>query len=345
MSIDDDAKLLSDYIQSLHDFKFFEPPYPYGHMGATITDAMLQAGTTWETVVKPRVENLRLHYPEAKTTMGFFHLLQSVGPRELLRWNDPEKPNRVLGLTSFFVEEGTETEAELKNWLEDDANIARLKRLRGIGNKTSDYLKMLSGIPTCAVDIHLIRFLNNAGIEIDINKYLEARKIINRAADLMGVNKSILDNGIWKYMSEVKVKKICRTGNRRSMDNPCLRRFPKKETMPRIWTLGHPSKRTQFDYTGDVDNGVILQFSGNPRISSEFFKAILNEFRGRRIAGGFSMTDPVSGGLGEWLQNNSNRLNPVGLTPRHATFIAAILAHEGFITSDLDGNTVYLDFP
>ena len=115
--------------------------------------------------------------------------------------------------------------------------------------------------------------------------------------------------------------------------------------MPRIWTLGHPSIRTEFEYSGDVSRGVILHFSGNPPISSEFFQAILNEFRGRTIKGGFSMTDPISGGLGEWIQNNSNHLNPVSLTPRHSSFIAAILVHKGLITSNLVGHRVYLNFP
>ena len=113
---------------------------------------------------------------------------------------------------------------------------------------------------------------------------------------------------------------------------------------PIIWTLGHPSRRKQFEYSGDVSKGVILHFSGNPHISSNFFQAILNEFRGRTIKGGFSMTDPISGGLGEWIQNNSTRLNPVSLTPRHGSFIAAILVHEGFITSNLVGHRVYLNF-
>lgn len=115
--------------------------------------------------------------------------------------------------------------------------------------------------------------------------------------------------------------------------------------MPKIWTLGHPSIRTEFEYSGDVSKGVILHFSSNPHISSEFFQAILNEFRGRTIKGGFSMTDPISGGLGEWIQNNSKPINPINLTPRHGSFIAAILVHEGFITSNLVGNRVYLNFP
>lgn len=209
MNVENKAELVQGYIHSLSDFEFFEPPYPYGHMGATITDAMLQAGTTWETVVKPRVQDLRANYPEAKTATGFFKLLQGVGPRELLKWNHPEKPNRVLGATSFFVERGIENETDLKAWLQNDSNVIRLKELRGVGNKTADYFRMLSGIPTCAVDIHLIRFLNNAGIEININSYSEAKKIIYKAADNMGISKSMLDYSIWKYMSGEKAKKHC----------------------------------------------------------------------------------------------------------------------------------------
>ena len=56
------------------------------------------------------------------------------------------------------------------------------------------------------------------------------------------------------------------------------------------------------------------------------------------------MTAPTSDGLGEWVQNNSRRLNKVSLTPRHASFIAAILVSEGKITSRLRGNAVYLHF-
>ena len=56
------------------------------------------------------------------------------------------------------------------------------------------------------------------------------------------------------------------------------------------------------------------------------------------------MTIPKVGGLGEWVETNSSLLNSVKLSPRHASFIAAILEYEGFITSSLDGNTVMLHF-
>ncbi len=115
--------------------------------------------------------------------------------------------------------------------------------------------------------------------------------------------------------------------------------------MPKIWTLGSTNRRTQFSYTGNVSTGVTLLFTGKPYISPEFFKAILTRFNGSTIAGGFSMTDPTPGGLGQWVAENSRRLNDTSLTPRHTSFIAAILVHEGLITSSLKGNAVYLYFP
>ena len=99
-----------------------------------------------------------------------------------------------------------------------------------------------------------------------------------------------------------------------------------------------------FSYDGNIGAGVVLNFTGNPRVVPQFFRAILNEFRGRRIPGGFSMTSPTPGGLGEWVQLNSPNLNTIHLSPRHASFIAAILVNEGLITSSLEGNAVYLQF-
>ncbi len=107
--------------------------------------------------------------------------------------------------------------------------------------------------------------------------------------------------------------------------------------MPTIWTLGSPAKRAQFSYDGNVEEGVIIHFSGNPRVSADFFRAIIHEFQGRSVPGGFHMTKPTSGGLGEWVSENSGKLNVAKLSPRHASFIAAILKHEGKIRSSLEG--------
>jgi hypothetical protein len=105
--------------------------------------------------------------------------------------------------------------------------------------------------------------------------------------------------------------------------------------MPTIPTL---AKRKEFNYSGDALSGVILHFEADVPISANLFKAILQNFKGQKIPGGFCMTSPTRGGLGEWVQQNSN------LSPRHASHIAAILVHEGLINSSLEGKSVYLHF-
>jgi hypothetical protein len=115
--------------------------------------------------------------------------------------------------------------------------------------------------------------------------------------------------------------------------------------MPTIHTLGHPSTRTEFTYSGSVKEGVTLHFDkANKFISSDFFRAILKCFKGSSIPGGFSMTDPTPTGLGIWVEYYSEQINPVRLYSRHASFIAAILKYEGCVTSSLQGNAVMLHF-
>ncbi len=94
-----------------------------------------------------------------------------------------------------------------------------------------------------------------------------------------------------------------------------------------VWTLGHPSKRTQFSYTGSISTSVTLVQSGKPTIDCALFGGALNTFRGRTNKGGFKEDDPPRGRFGEWVQNESKgkRLTGRALTPRHGSFIAAIL--------------------
>lgn len=200
------AKALVAYIGTLPDFRIETENLPYGHMGATITDAMLQSGLTWETTVKPRLDKVR-KYPQAKTTSGFLALLKMAGINNLLDWKDSEKPGRILGVTQYFKDEGIETEPDLKNWFEKPGNDGKLLKLRGIGPKTLDYFKKLADIAGCAVDRHLREFVNKAGIAVRSDE--EVKRIVDRAADLMGIDKSDFDLSIWRYMSERKRASAC----------------------------------------------------------------------------------------------------------------------------------------
>jgi len=207
------AETLIRYVRSLPDFQLLNKmDGQYDHMGATITDAMLQAGMNYETVVRPRVRRVRDQYPQAKTTSGFASCLAAVGPAAMLNWTGVEKLGRITGVTAFFLAEGIETEGDLARWLGEPDNVERLKQLRGIGNKTADYLKILVGLPTSAVDRHLFRLLALAGI--NAADYNAAQTIIHRAADLLDWNRALFDHSIWKYMS-TQIKSASRTSPQR----------------------------------------------------------------------------------------------------------------------------------
>ena len=74
--------------------------------------------------------------------------------------------------------------------------------MRGIGPKTIEYIKILIGSQTTAVDRHVMRLLSEAGL--NISSYDEARNILNLAADILGVERVIFDHSIWQYMSSGK---------------------------------------------------------------------------------------------------------------------------------------------
>lgn len=84
------------------------------------------------------------------------------------------------------------------------------------------------------------------------------------------------------------------------------------------------------------------------RGTRSFHLSFTNQFVKTLLAGKLKVdlacTNPTPGGLGKWIQENSKKYG-CSLSPRHGSFIAAILAHEGYITSEVDGNTIILYFP
>lgn len=171
----------------------------YGHIGATISDTILQAGLNYKTVVKPRVDQLAREFPEGKTTSGFINLIAFYGLSRLVRWDHPEKPRRIMDLTWFIANEGIETEGELSAWLRDSANCRQLLNLNGVGPKTVDYLKMLVGISSIPVDRHIRSFVRLAGLRY--TRYDDVQRVVEIAADVLAVNRSSFDKAIWSYFA------------------------------------------------------------------------------------------------------------------------------------------------
>jgi hypothetical protein len=201
MDILADARRVADYIVTLDGFTIStRKVQPYGHMGATITDSILQAGVNYRTVVEPRVRQVLHKYPEAKTSTAFLSVIEYYGAGGVLSWRHPEKPRRVHVLTSYFVSMNVQTEACLRELLLDTGRCEELLKIKGIGPKTVDYLKRFAGISAVAVDRHLRRFIYSAGVRRAA--YDEVRLVVAYAADLLRVPRCSLDHAIWTYLSK-----------------------------------------------------------------------------------------------------------------------------------------------
>jgi hypothetical protein len=200
MNIRDKATALTAHLKSLDDFVVVaDVDGIYNHMGATIVDAILQAGTSYDTVARPRIRRILEVYPIAVTTSAFLGLLHDVGPKTVLSWRDDEKPNRVVALAVFLRDRNVETEYALSAWLADEAHRPDLLSVRGVGPKTVDYLKILVGGQTAAVDRYVYSLFEGAGIPV--SGYDEARDTLNATADNMGFAWVTLDHSVWRFMS------------------------------------------------------------------------------------------------------------------------------------------------
>ena len=174
----------------------------YNHMGATLADAALQANNHYKTTVKPRVQKILKKYPDAKRTSDMIKIVKTVeDAKTFLDWKGGERAKRFLELLTLFENERVECESNLKDWLSIPKNQAWLQTIYGIGPKTVDYLQILAGTSTNAIDRHLLRFLEKAGIRTK-NNYQEAHDIINKAAEKLDIDPAHFDHSIWTYMSE-----------------------------------------------------------------------------------------------------------------------------------------------
>ena len=195
------ARKLADYLNKLPDFVISKHNgYDKESMGAIIADAVLQAGLNYRTVVAPRVKRILNDYPDAATTLGFLETIDRFGCDVILRWNHPEKPRRVQSLALLLENEQVETKDQLRDWLKNDVNSEKLRAIPGIGPKTIDYLKNLSGLSAIAIDRHIRRLAFEAGIII--TDYRTLRKVVEFTADLLDVPQNDLDHSIWLYMSK-----------------------------------------------------------------------------------------------------------------------------------------------
>jgi hypothetical protein len=200
MTMSDSEKLVQ-YIRSLPEFVIYTTiDGDYNHIGATVADAILQANNRYATNVKPRVQRILETYPLAETTSSVLCLLKEIRATEFLSWRGEDRAECFCRVLELFASEHIESEVDLRAWLLENANLPKLRSIKGIGPKTVDYFKILVGVSTSAIDRHLFNFLGLAGLSPC--GYSEAQAIINSAADILLVDRAYFDHSIWQFMSK-----------------------------------------------------------------------------------------------------------------------------------------------
>ena len=192
------VRTLITYIGNARGFQLIAAPdCPYrNHIGALLTDVVLQAGLNYQHVVAPRVSKVLNDYPVAYTVNRFSAVLQKYSIETVLDWHDCEKQIRMDRILEFCKAQGIQNSYQLKIYLVNSkSNSDKFKSIRGIGDKTYDYLLKLLGVESVAV----YKFVSDAGIIY--KNYKEAKQIVEYAADMMQISRRTLDYSIWLYMS------------------------------------------------------------------------------------------------------------------------------------------------
>ena len=182
-----------------HDYEEITQRTPYYNMAATLTDAVLQAGMNYKNVVYPRICNILKKYPDFSTTCDFIILFQIMSIEDIIQWNNKRKQSTICELTWFLYKNEVDNEDELAKWISYDINAEKLLSISGVGRKTVDYLKLLSGNQAIPIDRHMFKFLELAGIVT--KNYQEASNILRETASFLQIGEGVLDKTIWNYMA------------------------------------------------------------------------------------------------------------------------------------------------
>lgn len=185
------------------------PPAARGwtHMGAVICDAGLQAGINYTTVVLPRLRRLVEEWPAAVTTSAFVAHFAAHDLGAMLPWRGQKKLAVIAALAAELHTANIEAPADLAAIYADEQSAAalatKLRKVKGIGPKTIDYLAILVGSDQhVAVDLHLRAFAQAAGITV--RTYSDLRALYAAAAGERGWKPGDLDRAVWQYQTKVR---------------------------------------------------------------------------------------------------------------------------------------------
>lgn len=203
-----EAVKLADYITQLDEkspiiqYRNNRNNLQYNHLGALITDCILQSGLNYRTVVLPRVNYVLNNFKDANTLSGFCKEIDRITIENVILWTHPQKIDRIYSLINFLKIYKIENCDSLRSFLLIRSNQKKFLNIKGIGPKTLDYVLKLLNCDVIAVDRHISTFVSLANI--NSSNYYETKKIVEYAADFLEISRGDLDYTIWYYMANLR---------------------------------------------------------------------------------------------------------------------------------------------
>lgn len=202
VTADEYGSRLVAFIRATSDFHILRGGRSYQSLPPALIDAVLQAGMSYNNVVKPRVQAFQDKYPQARTVGELRGLCKADGIHVVLRWKGSRKTTLLNSLMELLTDENVSTIDDLKEWIQSDASVKKLLSIVGIGPKTVDYLAAIVGLERLAIDVHVRRFFKAAGVP-DLSSTL-MKQSAQVAAKLLNATLSEIDRSIWVFMSNRK---------------------------------------------------------------------------------------------------------------------------------------------
>lgn len=185
------------------DFSVSPQEFGYENPNLILIDAVLSINRPYKRFVLPRVKNFQQTHGNILKLQDLRKLIDRVGKenfKEVWNYNHLDRVEILSNLVNFFLSYKKEHRFSLdlkamKHWAQEYHDLS----INGVGFKTTQYLRMMSGIPTVKPDVHIHRAVVEA-----LGKKLSDASIVDlleKTASKLGVSATSLDHGIWKLKS------------------------------------------------------------------------------------------------------------------------------------------------
>lgn len=200
MTVEKDAAQLLAHLDSIGVTGSERVSRGWGHMGAALVEAALQRQRNYKSVVLPAAQAVKEAWPDAETTSGLRKRMQDHDLGKVIKYRSPSRILQVGQMAAVLESHKVETIDDFRQMLSDQQRGPVLRKdldgVKYVGSKTLDYLEILVGISSVAVDSRLTRVTKAAGIERTEYDHLAA--VIRVAAADRGWRPGDLDAALWR---------------------------------------------------------------------------------------------------------------------------------------------------